>query len=168
MACQMDSGPWTCQPRKYLPRCPSRPWGRHHKLILARQVAFRLCTVLSSCGYRCLQDQLQSGRYAGDLRLYILKSNSVRQLDFCLTFFHSCWKLPILIALVQSVVQRRDWLMLVAVHSDTWLYAVAFYNGARLDKNGRYGTAQKCERVPFRAPTFILTGRVIVGRNFLT
>lgn len=127
-----------------------------------------VCTVLRSCGYRCLQDQLQSGRYAGDLRLYILKSNSVRQLDFCLTFFHSCWKLPILIALVQSVVQRRDWLMLVAVHSDTWLYAVAFYNGARLDKNGRYGTAQKCERLPFRAPTLILTGRVIVGRNFLT
>ena len=27
--------------------------------------------------------------------------------------------------------------MLVAVHSDTWLYAVAFYNGARLNKDGR-------------------------------
>ncbi|KAL3144252.1 hypothetical protein ABBQ32_004026 [Trebouxia sp. C0010 RCD-2024] len=34
-------------------------------------------------------------------------------------------------------MQKRDWLMLVAVHSDTWLYAVAFYNGARLDKGGR-------------------------------
>lgn len=32
--------------------------------------------------------------------------------------------------------------MLVAVHSDTWLYAVAFYNGARLDKGGRYTTTQ--------------------------
>lgn len=34
-------------------------------------------------------------------------------------------------------MQKRDWLMLVAVHSDTWLYAVAFYNGARLNKDGR-------------------------------
>ena len=33
--------------------------------------------------------------------------------------------------------QRRDWLALVAVHSDTWLIAVAFYNGARLNKEGR-------------------------------
>lgn len=32
--------------------------------------------------------------------------------------------------------------MLVAVHSDTWLYAVAFYNGARLDKGGRYYTQE--------------------------
>lgn len=34
-------------------------------------------------------------------------------------------------------MQKKDWLMLVAVHSDTWLYAVAFYNGARLNKDGR-------------------------------
>jgi Alfin len=33
--------------------------------------------------------------------------------------------------------QRRDWLALVAVHSDCWLLAVAFYNGARLNKEGR-------------------------------
>ncbi|DBA65998.1 TPA: hypothetical protein ACH3X2_003011 [Trebouxia sp. C0005] len=32
---------------------------------------------------------------------------------------------------------KKDWLLLVAVHSDTWLYAVAFYNGARLNKDGR-------------------------------
>lgn len=32
---------------------------------------------------------------------------------------------------------RADWLALVAVHSDTWLLAVAFYNGARLNKEGR-------------------------------
>lgn len=34
-------------------------------------------------------------------------------------------------------LQRKDWLALVAVHSDTWLLAVAFYNGARLNKAGR-------------------------------
>ncbi|EFJ25244.1 hypothetical protein SELMODRAFT_99900 [Selaginella moellendorffii] len=32
---------------------------------------------------------------------------------------------------------RKDWLSLVAVHSDAWLYAVAFYHGARLDKSER-------------------------------
>lgn len=28
-------------------------------------------------------------------------------------------------------MQEKDWLSLVAVHSDTWLLAVAFYFGAR-------------------------------------
>lgn len=32
---------------------------------------------------------------------------------------------------------RRDWLALVAVHSDAWLLSVAFYYGARLDSEGR-------------------------------
>ncbi|KAJ7566471.1 hypothetical protein O6H91_02G104700 [Diphasiastrum complanatum] len=31
-------------------------------------------------------------------------------------------------------MQRKDWLSLVAVHSDVWLYAVAFFYGARFDK----------------------------------
>lgn len=35
------------------------------------------------------------------------------------------------------VLQKKDWLSLVAVHSDTWLLAVAFYNGARLNREGR-------------------------------
>jgi hypothetical protein len=30
-------------------------------------------------------------------------------------------------------MQRKDWLSLVAVHSDAWLLAVAFYYGARFD-----------------------------------
>ncbi|KAH9532425.1 hypothetical protein CY35_19G093400 [Sphagnum magellanicum] len=34
-------------------------------------------------------------------------------------------------------MQRKDWLSLVAVHSDAWLLAVAFYYGARFDKNDR-------------------------------
>lgn len=34
-------------------------------------------------------------------------------------------------------MQRKDWLSLVAVHSDAWLLAVAFYYGARFDRNDR-------------------------------
>lgn len=34
-------------------------------------------------------------------------------------------------------IERNDWLNLVAVHSDCWLLAVAYYNGARLDVEGR-------------------------------
>lgn len=34
-------------------------------------------------------------------------------------------------------MQQRDWLALVAVHSDAWLLSVAFYYGARLDASGR-------------------------------
>ncbi|KAG4922129.1 hypothetical protein JHK82_051093 [Glycine max] len=32
-------------------------------------------------------------------------------------------------------MNRRDWLSLVAVHSDSWLVSVAFYLGARLNRN---------------------------------
>ncbi|RRT77931.1 hypothetical protein BHE74_00014722 [Ensete ventricosum] len=37
-------------------------------------------------------------------------------------------------------MDERDWLSLVAVHSDAWLLAVAFYFGARFgfDKESRY------------------------------
>ncbi|KAJ8448329.1 hypothetical protein Cgig2_021957 [Carnegiea gigantea] len=34
-------------------------------------------------------------------------------------------------------MNRRDWLSLVAVHSDCWLLSVAFYFGARLNRNER-------------------------------
>lgn len=33
--------------------------------------------------------------------------------------------------------QRKDWIALVAVHSDAWLLAVAFFFGAKFDKNDR-------------------------------
>ncbi|THU60546.1 hypothetical protein C4D60_Mb07t13920 [Musa balbisiana] len=36
-------------------------------------------------------------------------------------------------------MNRRDWLSLIAVHSDSWLLSVAFYLGARLNRNERYG-----------------------------
>lgn len=37
-------------------------------------------------------------------------------------------------------MQERDWLALVAVHSDSWLLSVAYYFGARFgfDKTDRY------------------------------
>ena len=37
-------------------------------------------------------------------------------------------------------MQEKDWLSLVAVHSDAWLLSVAFYFGARFgfDKSDRY------------------------------
>ncbi|CAI0415909.1 unnamed protein product [Linum tenue] len=34
-------------------------------------------------------------------------------------------------------MQRKDWLSLVAVHSDCWLLSVSFYFGARLNRNER-------------------------------
>ncbi|XVE69431.1 hypothetical protein DITRI_Ditri09bG0151800 [Diplodiscus trichospermus] len=34
-------------------------------------------------------------------------------------------------------MNRKDWLSLVAVHSDCWLLSVAFYFGARLNRNER-------------------------------
>lgn len=35
-------------------------------------------------------------------------------------------------------MNRRDWLSLIAVHSDCWLLSVAFYLGARLNRNERF------------------------------
>ena len=37
-------------------------------------------------------------------------------------------------------MQKRDWLALVAVHSDSWLCAVAFYYGAKLDPPSRWAS----------------------------
>ncbi len=34
-------------------------------------------------------------------------------------------------------MQRKDWLGLVAVHSDAWLLALSFYKGARLNQAER-------------------------------
>lgn len=60
-------------------------------------------------------------------------------------FFPACMlKSPVLKSLNRKgpkltlpCLQRRDWLALVAVHSDTWLVSVAFYYGARLHREGR-------------------------------
>lgn len=34
-------------------------------------------------------------------------------------------------------MDKKDWLALVAVHSDAWLMSVAFYFAAKLDASGR-------------------------------
>lgn len=34
-------------------------------------------------------------------------------------------------------MNKRDWLSLVAVHSDSWLLSVAFFFGANLNRNDR-------------------------------
>lgn len=34
-------------------------------------------------------------------------------------------------------MRERDWLFLIAVHSDSWLLSVAFYFGAELNRNER-------------------------------
>ncbi|BAT00730.1 Os07g0233300 [Oryza sativa Japonica Group] len=43
-------------------------------------------------------------------------------------------------------MHRRDWLSLVAVHSDSWLLSVAFFFGARL--NGNESRVLNCEVLP--------------------
>ena len=35
-------------------------------------------------------------------------------------------------------MNRKDWLSLVAVHSDSWLLSVSFYLGARFNRNERF------------------------------
>lgn len=45
-------------------------------------------------------------------------------------------------------MQRKDWLALVAVHSDAWLMAVAFYYGAKLDKEGRLKLFKNINTMP--------------------
>ena len=42
------------------------------------------------------------------------------------------------ISFARDGMKRMDWLSLVAVHSDCWLLSVAFYFGARLNRNERY------------------------------
>lgn len=40
-------------------------------------------------------------------------------------------------AAISPCLQRKDWLALVAVHSDSWLLSLAFYKGARLNREQR-------------------------------
>jgi hypothetical protein len=57
-------------------------------------------------------------------------------------------------------MQRKDWLALVAVHSDSWLLSVAFFYGVKLDQGGRWacsaGTAQLAAVHQFRQHPHIL------------
>lgn len=43
---------------------------------------------------------------------------------------------------------RKDWLALVAVHSDAWLLSVAFFYGVKLDAGGRSNLFKLCNQLP--------------------
>lgn len=58
-------------------------------------------------------------------------------------------------------MKREDWLSLVAVHSDSWLMAIAFYNAARLNAQGRRQLFNDINALPTCYE--IVTGRVTVG-----
>lgn len=45
--------------------------------------------------------------------------------------------IPRLCVCISVCLQRKDWLALVAVHSDSWLLSLAFYKGARLNREQR-------------------------------
>ena len=55
---------------------------------------------------------------------------------------------------------RRDWLSLVAVHSDSWLLAQAFFNGARLNREGRCVQAHIPTQAPARSLLPLPAGRL--------
>ncbi len=38
----------------------------------------------------------------------------------------------------RDTMYRSDWVALLSVFSDSWLLAVAFFHGARLDRDDRY------------------------------
>lgn len=49
---------------------------------------------------------------------------------------------PVLgINFARDYMSREHWLAKVALHSDSWLLSVAFYNGACLNRTGRYDLA---------------------------
>ena len=59
----------------------------------------------------------------------------------------------------RSIVQRKDWLALVAVHSDAWLMAVAFYYGAKFDGK------ERCEKRRLQASRRLVFHRFVALRG---
>ena len=57
--------------------------------------------------------------------------------SFLFLFSRTPFVLLRLSLLALTLLQRKDWLALVAVHSDAWLMAVAFYYGAKFDGKER-------------------------------
>ncbi|KAK9816543.1 hypothetical protein WJX72_001746 [[Myrmecia] bisecta] len=56
---------------------------------------------------------------------------------------------------------RKDWLALVAVHSDSWLMQVAFYYGAKLDKVSRRKLFNSINEYPTLYE--VVSGRLVRG-----
>ncbi|XP_031277879.1 PHD finger protein ALFIN-LIKE 7-like [Pistacia vera] len=74
----------------------------------------------------------------------------------------------LVINLARNGMQERDWLSLVAMHSDSWLLAVAFYFGARygFGKNERKKLFQLINSIKFLSITlfhFLLQGPGSIG-----
>lgn len=59
-------------------------------------------------------------------------------------------------------MQRKDWIGLVAVHSDAWLLALAFYKGARLSREEREELFEMVNSLP--SCYEIVSGRVKVNQ----
>jgi hypothetical protein len=59
-------------------------------------------------------------------------------------------------------MKRQDWLSLVSVHSDSWLLAVAFFNGARLDAEGRRQLFNDINSLPTSYE--IISGRAVANK----
>ena len=60
-------------------------------------------------------------------------------------------------------MQRKDWIALIAVHSDAWLMAVAYYYGAKLDKEGRLKLFKQINAIPTVYET--VTGKAKVANG---
>ena len=61
-------------------------------------------------------------------------------------------------------MDEKDWLSLVAVHSDAWLLAVAFYFGARFgfDKESRYCICSLSISIAFLCCGLVVTNLVTI------
>lgn len=59
-------------------------------------------------------------------------------------------------------MQRKDWLALVAVHSDAWLMAVAFYYGAKFDAKEREKLFKSINSMP--TVYEVLSGKASAGK----
>ncbi|QDZ22681.1 alfin-like PHD finger protein [Chloropicon primus] len=60
-------------------------------------------------------------------------------------------------------MQRKDWIALIAVHSDAWLMAVAYYYGAKLDKEGRQKLFKQINGIPTVYETVTGKAKVVNG-----
>ena len=106
----MAPGQWTCQLRRCPQSCLSHAWVR------AGQELLQVLDLQRSCLYAA--QRICSVHTDGASAS--LSNRPDRSAHAGINF-------------ARDGMQRRDWLALVAVHSDAWLIAVAFYFAAKLD-----------------------------------
>ncbi len=110
---QTGRGPWTCRPRRCRPKCPSRPWASTLRVRAVR--ASGAAAAAAARGEDALRRPAP-----------ILLARRAR--------LSSCSSSP----RTGDGMARKDWLCIVAVHSDAWLLATAFYKAARFDREQRW------------------------------